>query len=44
MKSLTGDLSVNQQAALPDPIVSSWNVVGTFKDSNIHCFNVNVKW
>lgn len=40
----SGDLSVNQQAAAPGPIASRGNVVGTFKDANIHFFNVNLKW
>ncbi|HNP29072.1 MAG TPA: outer membrane protein transport protein [Nitrospirales bacterium] len=40
----SGDMTVNQQAALPGPIASRGNVVGTFKDANIHFFNVNVKW
>ena len=40
----SGDMPVNQQAALPGPIASRGNVVGTFKNTNIHFFNVNVRW
>jgi long-chain fatty acid transport protein len=40
----SGDMPVNQQARLPGPIASRGTVDGTFKDANIHFFNVNVKW
>jgi long-chain fatty acid transport protein len=40
----SGDMPVNQQAVLPGPIASRGTVDGTFKDANIHFFNVNVKW
>ncbi|MDR4493959.1 MAG: OmpP1/FadL family transporter [Nitrospirales bacterium] len=40
----SGDMTVNQQAGLPGPIASRGNVVGTFRDSKIHFFNVNLKW